>query len=403
MRRALVIAAVGFVLILLMLAAAVYIPTALPVGSDFSALYYADLALVNGIHVYDIPAMEALALSKTDVPPENFFMPRFPYPPWYMLGTFYLGLLPIRSAGALWFQLNLLMLFLSVWFITDGWNGRLRLLAFPLTLFFVPVLGALSVGQYDFPVLLGTSLLIYSLKRENVALTVVGVVLLTFKPHIGALILLSTVGWLIASRSEPALSSIEGFGRRAMRSIVILGVVLSILSLIADPLWFVNYPRMLLNYQGEGNVTSCSECTSVPVWLSRWLFDGSLGQAAVIAIILLVVLAIMLWSIRKSFVKSPELLVTSALLITLLVSPYLYNYDFILMLVPFAVILNSSGMIERIVILLCHLIPSAAIILYGREGNIILNTATVAITFVLYLRVRMQVDVPAPASYNTNQ
>jgi hypothetical protein len=128
-------------------------------------------------------------------------MPRFPYPPWYMLGTFYLGLLPIRSAGALWFQLNLVMLFLSVWFLTDGWNGRLRLIAFPLALFFLPVLGALSVGQYDFPVLLGTSLLIYSLRRENVALTTLGAVLLTFKPHIGVLILLSALGWLIGSRN----------------------------------------------------------------------------------------------------------------------------------------------------------------------------------------------------------
>jgi hypothetical protein len=107
------------------------------------------------------------------------------------------------------------MLFLSVWFLTDGWNGRLRLIAFPLALFFLPVLGALSVGQYDFPVLLGTSLLIYSLRRENVALTMLGAVLLTFKPHIGALILLSALGWLIIKKSN--------FGRRAMRSIVVAG------------------------------------------------------------------------------------------------------------------------------------------------------------------------------------
>jgi hypothetical protein len=395
MKRRQIFRPASFLVMIIMLAVAIYIPNTLPVGSDFSALYYADLALVNGVRVYDIPNMEALALSKTDIPPENFFMPRFPYPPWYMLSTFYLGLLPIQSAGALWFQLNLIMLFLSVWFLTDGWNGRLRLIAFPLALFFLPVLGALSVGQYDFPVLLGTSLLVYSLRKENVALTTLGAVLLTFKPHIGVLILLSALGWLLGSRSN--------FGRRALRSIVMAGVGLSIVSLIADPLWFVNYPKMLLNYQGEGNVTACSECASVPVWTSRWLFDGSLAKATLIAVLLLIALTIVLWSIRKSLLKSPESLITSALLVTLLVSPYLYNYDFILLLVPLAVILNSSTVIEKIVVLSSYLIPSFAIILFGREGNIALNAATIVVAFILFLRAGSQVDVPAFGSYNTNK
>lgn len=394
MKRTVIFFLSSFFLILIMLAVAVQLPNSLPVGADFSALYYADLALVNGLRVYDIPSMEALARSTADIPPDKFFMPRFPYPPWYMLGTFYLGLLPIRSAGALWFQLNLMMLFLSVWFLTDGWNRRLRLVAFPLALFFLPALGALSVGQYDFPVLLGTSLLVYSLRRENVVLTTLGAVLLTFKPHVGALILLSALGWLLATKSS--------FGQRAMRSILMAGVFLSIVSMIADPLWFINYPRMLLNYQGESNVTSCSECASVPVWASRWLFDGSLEQAAVVAVILLIVFAFLLWFTRKSLLRSSELLVTSALMVTLLVSPYLYNYDFILLLVPFAVILSSSGMTEKIVLLLCYLVPSFAIVLHGRQGNIALNAATIVIAFILFLRARSQVDVPASGSYNTS-
>ena len=392
MKRQAILLLASFLLVIVIFAVAIYVPNSLPVGSDFSALYYADLALVNGVHVYDIPNMEALASSTTEIPEENFFMPRFPYPPWYMLSTFYLGLMPIQSAGALWFELNLVMLFLSVWFLTDGWNGRLRLIAFPLALFFLPVLGALSVGQYDFPALLGTSLLIYSLRKENVALTTLGAVLLTFKPHIGALILLSVLGWLIVSRNN--------FGRRAMRSIVISGVILSIASLIADPKWFINYPSMLLNYQGEGNVSSCSECSSIPVWMSRWLFDGSLKQAAVIAMVLLIALAVLFWIIRKSLIRSPELLITSTLLVTLLISPYLYNYDFILLLIPFAVLINSAGFVTKIAAILSYLLPSFAIIIYGRTGNISLNAATLLIAFVVFIHIKSQVDVPASAPYN---
>src|SRR6266508_926191 len=142
-----------------------------------------------------------------------------------------------RAAATLWFELNLVMLFLSVWFLTDGWSGRLRLIAFPLALFFLPVLGALAVGQYDFPALLGIALLIYSLRRENVALTMLGMVLLTFKPHIGALVLLSVLIFLLVSRNS--------FGRRVIRSLIAAGIFLFIVGFVADPVWIISYPKML--------------------------------------------------------------------------------------------------------------------------------------------------------------
>src|SRR5215207_10226012 len=188
-------------LLMILPVVALYVPNSLPAHSDFSALYNTDLAIVHRVPIYELEKVEALAVQYADVPAGKFFLARFPYPPWYALSTFYLGLMPATAAATLWFELNLVMLFLSVWFFTDGWSGRWRLIAFPLALFFFPVLGALSVGQYDFPVLLGTSLLIYSLRKESAALTVLGAVLLTFKPHVDALILLAALGWLIYHRS----------------------------------------------------------------------------------------------------------------------------------------------------------------------------------------------------------
>jgi hypothetical protein len=389
MKRTLVFP-LSFFLLIIMLAIALYVPNSLPVHSDFSAIYYTNLALVNRVPIYDLEAVEAVAVKASGLPPDKFFLARFPYPPWYALSTFYLGFMPAKAAGTLWFELNLVMLFLSVWFLTDGWNGRLRLIAFPLALFFLPVLGGLSVGQYDFPVLLGTSLLIYSLRRENVSLTTLGTVLLTFKPHIGALILLSVLWWLIVGRSN--------FGRRAMRFIIIAGIVLFIVGFIADPAWIFSYPKMLLSYQGEGNVSSCSECASLPVWLSRWFFDGSLSKAMLIAVILLFALAGIFFLIRSILLRSPSLLMMSALLITLLVSPYLYNYDFILLLVPFALLVNTGNLLQKIVVIVCYLVPTFAIILYGRDGNISLLAVTVVLVGILFLRTKSQVDVPALAS-----
>lgn len=371
----LLLTAIAFIMFVI----ALYVPTSLPAHSDFSAIYNTDLALVNRIPIYNIPKVEALAQQHSDLPAENFFLARFPYPPWYALSTFYLGLWPANVAATLWFELNLAMLFLSVWLLTEGWSGRARLIAFPLALFFLPVLGALSVGQYDFPILLGTSLLIHSLRKGNVTLTTLGIVLLTFKPHVGALILLSVLGWLIASRNS--------FAWRVIRSTAIAAGFLFVIGFLADPAWIISYPKMLLNYQSEGNVAGCSECASLPVWLSRWLFNGSLSNAVWIALALLIVFGILFYSLRFSF-KSQELLLTAALLVTLLVSPYLYNYDFLLLLIPFAVLVSKTNPGQIVIVILCYLVPTLALILYGRAGNISLIIVSMVMISLLYARVK---------------
>jgi hypothetical protein len=373
-KRALLLLLLIAAAIAVLFAVALYIPTSLPAGSDFSALYNTDLALVNRVPIYDLPRVEALAQARSGIPAENFFLARFPYPPWYALSTFYLGLLPPNAAATLWFELNLVMLFLSVWLLTDGWPGRLRLITFPLALFFFPVLGALAVGQYDFPVLLGSSLLVYSLRRENVGLAVLGIVLLTFKPHIGALVLLAAVGWLLLYGG--------GFGRRAIRFAGAAALLLFTAGFLADPLWVIRYPQMLLSYQDEGNVSGCTECASLPVTLSRALLDGSLANAVWIAIALLLLSAGILFKVRSEW-TSHEMLLSAAVLITLLVSPYLYNYDFLLLLVPFAVLFHRGAPFQRIVVLLCYLVPTFALLLLGRAGNASLLLATLVLAALL--------------------
>lgn len=383
-----------FLLIAIVFVIAIYVPTSLPAYSDFSAIYNTDLALVHRVPIYDLEKVEALAVQHTDIPPEKFFLARFPYPPWYALSTFYLGLLPAKAAATLWFELNLLMLFLSVWLLTDGWPGRWRLLAFPLALFFLPVVGALSVGQYDFPVLLGTSLLIYALRKENTALVVLGLVLLTFKPHVGALILFSALGWLAVNKSS--------FTRQATRPLLLAGAFLFLTGFIADPAWIISYPKMLLGYQSEGNVSACSECASLPVWLSRWFFDGSLTNAMWIAIVLLVAFLIVLY-FHRMLLKSQELLLSAAVLITLLVSPYLYNYDFLLLLIPFAVLIHQSTFLEKALLIICYLVPTLALLVYGRDGNISLIVVTLVVLILLYGRARNPlIDFRGRAAYNNN-
>ena len=379
MKHNIILFLLGAAVVILMVLVALYIPTSLPAHSDFSAIYNTNLALVHRVPIYDIEKVEALAVQYAGIPPEKFFLARFPYPPWYVLSTFYLGWMPAKAAATLWFELNLAMLFLSIWLLTKGWTGQWRLLAFPLALFFFPVLGALSVGQYDFPVLLGTSVLIYSLRKENISMTVLGLVLLTFKPHVGALILLSALGWLIAKKAD--------LGKRILRPLLGAGVLLVTAGFLADPAWIISYPKMLSGYQNEGNVSACSECASLPVWISRWFLDGSLTNAIGIAIVLLVAF-LAIFYFTRTFLNSHELLLSAALLVTLLVSPYLYNYDFLLLLVPFAILVPKSSLFEKIILFFCYIIPTFALILYGRNGNLSLILASLVLLILLYGRMK---------------
>jgi hypothetical protein len=242
-------------------------------------------------------------------------------------------------------------------------------------------------------------MLVYALKKENVALVTLGSVLVTYKPHIGALMLLSVLVWLIASRSS--------FGRRATRSILLAGVFLFAIGFIADPAWHVRYPQMLLgitsvNYGSGSTGALCSNCTSLPVFFSRWFFNGTLLTAALVALTLLAILFALTIQARSRFAQEPILLLNAALLATLLISPYLFNYDFVLLLIPFAVLADRKPRVIYIgLVVLCYLVPSLAIAVYGRDGNITLTVVTIVLTFLLYFRTRHTgIDVPAPASYN---
>ena len=376
---------------MIMVAVALIVPIPLATNSDFKVIYYTTQGLTLGIDVYSHSAKIQMINEVYDTNIDENFMPQFAYPPWYALSTVYLGVLTIQQAAVLWFEINLVLLFLSVWFLTDGWKPLYRLLAFPAALFFFPVLGTLAIGQYDFPVLLGTSMLIYAFKYKLPALTALGMALLTFKPHIGGLILLAGLVYLFIRKDD--------FGKIALKHTITAGVLLFTIGFLADSNWFVNYLGSLFSYRDLGHITTCSECVNISVWLSRSLSgELSLSQAGAIGGVILTVLVLILFLKRKTLLKSPSLLLASALMVTILASPYLYNYDFLLLLVPFAILVNSRA--EQILTALCYLGPTIALILFGRDGSNALLIASIIIFVLLYLRIRSQVDVPASASYN---
>jgi len=328
---------------------------------------------------------------QTGTPPDNVYVPPFPYPPWYALSTFYLGLLPIQSAAMLWFEINLVMLFLTVWFISAEWQPQLRLFSFLVPFLFIPIIGTLGVGQYDFPVLLGSAMLIHAIRHQSLALISIGAALLTFKPHIGVLIFLAVLIHFFLMR--------DSFSRRARLWIFGGLAVLCVIGLIADPMWFMDYPRSFLTYQTGTDITSCTACDSLPAWLAgQFMPSATLSQMTFIGAIIFIALAFLFGPLRLRLLKSADYLLNVSILITLLAIPHLYNYDFILLLMPFALLGEESrSWFERIGLLVLYFLPFFAILMLGRSSgdpSLLFVTLILAALVTLHARkLPQQLDV----------
>jgi len=369
------------------------LPLPLPPYQDFQVIYHADLGLLRGIPVYDHAGQVNMIAGLANVAPDQVYVLPFPYPPWYALATLWLALLPITTAVRLWFGLNLLMLFASIWLLTDGWQPYKRLIFFLPSFLFLPVLGTLLVGQYVFPVLLGAALWVYAVDKEKPGGIALACALLTFKPHLGALILLAGLVYLVVRR--------DAFGNRALVYTLITGVLLSALGFIADPAWPLNYFHSLLAFGQVHGVPTCDQCTSLPVVIAR-LVNVQTGFALAPFLGLGIFIGLMLWwgVTRRSVVQYPISLLTLSVLMVLLINPYLLNYDFVLLLLPFSVLIKKGcTRLEILVIGLAYVLPVIAIGIFGRPGN----SAFLVSTFILLLmlhRDASQLDVQHSAAYN---
>jgi len=139
-------------------------------------------------------------------------------------------------------------------------------------------------------------------------------------------------------------------------------------------------------------VQTCGLCASLPVALLK-LFTGQSSTLAAVApglILALALAALLFWRYRRQPLDA-ALLVSLAAVTTLLVDPYLLNYDYLLLLVPLIWLVQH----ERLAVV-PYLIPWAALTL-GRDGNMLLALAGI-MTFILILR--RPIDSPAAQAYN---
>ncbi|NWG05204.1 MAG: DUF2029 domain-containing protein [Chloroflexi bacterium] len=371
-----------FLLTLILLALATYLPIPLDPYLDFQVLHRADVGILHGIPLYDQAAQAQRVADDLGVSVDKVFILPFPYPPWYAVFTLPLALLPIEVAVRMWFLLNIAMLLVSVWLLTDGWKPRERLYSFIAAFLFLPVFGALIVGQYVFPSILGMALIVHALKRQRAGWLALGMALITFKPHVGIFLLLAVLVHLLMRRDD--------FGRRAFWWTVLAGISLFLLGFIADRAWIITYPQSLLNFK---NVSECEICVSLPLTVGR-LFGLGFDQSAPVAgIMLLVWIALFIGSKHR---LADEAFVAFFVCVPLLVNPYLLNYDFSFALVPLFYLAGSANTtMDWLAIALVFLLPWAGLILFERAGNVVLLVCALAVIFTILTRLYKKHTMPA--------
>ena len=356
----------------MLVALAYFLPLPVSYYQDFSVMYFTNSARLHGIPIYAYPAQ--LAFVRPQTPAGFEFLP-YPYPPWYALATLFTALLPIQAAARLWFFANLGMFALAAWWLTPHWKMPWRILAIPAAIMFIPAFGLLVVGQYSAPVLLGAAVFIFAARAGRSFWMAAGLLLLTCKPHIGFLLFMAGFGWLLLQKTPAP--------RRAIWYTLLGGVLLAALGFLADPAWPLTYLQSLARYRDLPGVETCGLCASLPVMLIRLVTgQSSLLLAAGLSAGLALLAGWLLFARYRIYMKEAGFLMAVAAVLTLLIDPYLLNYDYVLLLVPLFWLARPGRW--SWLVLPVYLLPWGLLFL-GRQANAILSIAGL-LTFLLLLR-----------------
>ena len=364
----------GWILLALVLVVTIgYSHLPIPYSLDFQALYHANLGVLRGVPYYDWTGQVNMIADMAGVTPLQVALNPFAYPPWYSFITLPLAMLPIQMAARLWFAINFLIVLIFVWLATVEKPVRDRILFLLLTILFLPIPGTLIVGQFVFPVLLGAGLLLFALPRERVWLTSLGLFLLTFKPHMGGLVFLAISVFLFLR--------CDVFAKRVFWHTCAIMAFFFISGFLVDWNWPVHYLEKLFVFR---EVSQCEDlCISIPMMILS-LFGVSSAKAIWVAGVLFV--GVSGWFIRSrpKVWKDARMLIAVGFCITLLSSPYQYNYDFVVLLLPLFVLASIVRNMRDWLLLAFAYFPPWVGLFFERQGNQVLLVSAFGLLYLLW-------------------
>ena len=290
-------------------------------NNDFFSFFLAGHLVVTGGDPYSsaqwVPAHQTFNV--TWVSDQAFL---YPLPLALLFAPF--GLLSLYTAFVLWLALSEGMILASLWMLTSlkGIPGAKRLLI-PLlagVIFFRPTTLTLFQGQISAWLCFLLVAVVYLWEKGHWEWGSLLLPLLMLKPNIGAPLILLLGLWLLFQKRY-----------RSLWFILLGGVALLLIGFIQDPRWVVEYWSI-------GNTKLAATFGGSPtVWgLGALIFHNRpVGTLLLGGGCALLVLFGFFWSaLRPGVARSPLAVIGLAVTVTLLVTPYTWPYDQLLLLIP---------------------------------------------------------------------
>ena len=318
-------------------------------GGDFIAYWSAAHLFVQGGNPYDQTEMSSLQYQTS---PERFSetagLTSAWNPPWLILVFLPIGILPYFIANLVWVFCNTLLIGMSLiitWKLCVG-NQKSRgiLFIYLAGFLFMETLSYLAIGQITGLVLLGIVFVIWLLGRDLDMLAGTALLITTIKPHISYFFIILVFVWVIQNHRWKV---IIGFISTALISMVIFWMVI--------PSWLNDYMTLVSNLPYNQLYTS-----TVGSFISEKLNISIFKYSAVLLIFLIKPL-------EQIIVKEGWLTATNlALLISVPLSPYGFNFDQIVILPTLVQLISWSSTKEL-----------------SRKITILIAVSLIAINFII--------------------
>jgi len=297
-------------------------PSTVPDALDFGQLYRSIERAYQGQTLYSLAP--ALVESNSLISELRGDLP-FPGPPWYTALFLPLGLLSSAQAALAWALINIGLVCSTVALVSRPLAPVSLGLVSLMALVSAPVQGHLVVGQFTVIIGFGFALTTWASRLGKPMFTSLGLILTTFKPHLGApfmLVALATTG----KSSLRQLISVVSWS-------ILLFVLLALLALLIDPISLTSYLPYLQKLNSLPVNKVCDTCSSLPIvalrpwqdqleqlWTARFILTGLCWLALTTPLL-----------IGKT---STAVVLSGAMYIALLAAPYARNYDYVLLVAP---------------------------------------------------------------------
>lgn len=339
------------------------------VERDWFTYWAGGRGLLAGINLYDPRAWFDLHETYGS---RWFPNPVFIYAPVTALFFAPLGALPVNIAAVLWVWFSEILTALSVWLIVRHWHHvrAMRLVLFwsLAVLFFLPALLTLLMGQASALILFLVAATAVLWQREKWFVGGLLLGLTTVKPQAVAFLILVIAVWLMLKRRWLALTG--------------LGTALGA-SAVASVLLFPNFITDWLN-TATGKVGGVA-ARMPTIWglaadLSAPPFGVWLGVLSACALAGLALVIVARW-------QGDLLTLFGALIvISMVVTPYLWNYDQILLLLPLAIALTrweQRGVAEWVIAFTLFVVDLVAWLFFGLAASRLRDNWSVCLPFLV--------------------